>query len=192
MARKVPGINTGASADISFLLLTFFLLTSSINTEQGIPRRLPPPKDEKAQDQIVDINQRNVLNVLVNFQDQISVNEEQMDISMLKQTAFEFLENANNDPHKPEKKIVYIDHLGEFAVSQGVISLTNDQSTSYNMYVQVQNELQRAVNELRDKVSINYFGKKYDVLDTALQKSIQKAVPMNISEAPPIDYGQNE
>lgn len=192
MARKVPGINTGASADISFLLLTFFLLTSSINSEQGIPRRLPPPKDENTKDQIVDINQRNVLNVLVNFQDQVSVNDEQMDISMLKQTAFEFLENANNDPHKPEKKIVYIDHLGEFAVSQGVISLTNDQSTSYNMYVQVQNELQRAVNELRDKVSINYFGKKYDVLDTALQKAIQKAVPMNISEAPPIDYGQNE
>jgi len=82
--------------------------------------------------------------------------------------------------------------MGEYAVSQGVISLTNDQGTTYNMYVQVQNELQRAVNELRDKVATNYFGKKYDVLDTALQKSIQKAVPMNISEAPPIDYGKTE
>lgn len=192
MARKVPGINTGSSADISFLLLTFFLLTSSINTEQGIPRRLPPPKEKDTKEQQIDINQRNVLNVLVNFQDQISVNGEQMDISLLKQTALEFLENANNDPHKPEKKYVEIDNMGEYAVSQGVISLTNDQGTTYNMYVQVQNELQRAVNELRDKVSSNYFGKKYDALDTALQKSIQKAVPMNISEAPPIDYGQKE
>ena len=192
MAKKVPGINTGSSADISFLLLTFFLLTSSINTEQGIPRRLPPPKEKDTKEQQIDINQRNVLNVLVNFQDQISVNGEQMDISLLKQTALEFLENANNDPHKPEKKYVEIDNMGEYAVSQGVISLTNDQGTTYNMYVQVQNELQRAVNELRDKVSSNYFGKKYDALDTALQKSIQKAVPMNISEAPPIDYGQKE
>jgi len=120
------------------------------------------------------------------------VNGEQMDISLLKQTAMDFLENANNDPHKPEKKYVDIDNMGEYAVSQGVISLTNDQGTTYNMYVQVQNELQRAVNELRDKVATNYFGKKYDNLDTALQKSIQKAVPMNISEAPPIDYGKTE
>ncbi len=192
MARKAPGINTGSSADISFLLLTFFLLTSSINTEQGIPRRLPPPKDKNAQEQQIDINQRNVLKVIVNFQDQVFVNDEQMDISMLKQTAMEFLENATNDPHKPEKKYVEIDNLGEYAVSQGVISLTNDQGTTYNMYVQVQNELQRAVNELRDKVASNYFGKKYDNLDTALQKAVQKAVPMNISEAPPIDYGQTE
>ena len=176
MARKAPGINTGSSADISFLLLTFFLLTSSINTEQGIPRRLPPPKEKDAKEQKVDINQRNVMTVVVNFQDLVSVNGEQIDISQLKQTAMEFLENANNDPHKPEKKYVEIDNQG----------------TTYNMYVQVQNELQRAVNELRDKVATNYFGKKYDVLDTALQKSIQKAVPMNISEAPPIDYGKTE
>lgn len=192
MARKAPGINTGSSADISFLLLTFFLLTSSINTEQGIPRRLPSPKEKDAKEQKVDINQRNVMTVVVNFQDLVSVNGEQIDISQLKQTAMEFLENASNDPHKPEKKYVEIDNMGEYAVSQGVISLTNDQGTTYNMYVQVQNELQRAVNELRDKVATNYFGKKYDVLDTALQKSIQKAVPMNISEAPPIDYGKTE
>ena len=63
--RKTPGLNTGAMSDISFLLLTFFLLTSSINTEQGIPRKLPPPKTEDAQDKKVDINRRNVLNVLV-------------------------------------------------------------------------------------------------------------------------------
>jgi hypothetical protein len=60
------------------------------------------------------------------------------------------------------------------------------------MYVQVQNELEKAVNELRDKVSLNYFGKKFDNLDTASRKAIQKAVPMNISEAPPIDYSKTE
>ena len=192
MARKAPGINTGSMADISFLLLTFFLLTSSINTEQGIPRRLPPPKDENAKDIKADINKRNVLNVLVNFNDALWVNGEELNISQLKEKAKEFLENPANQANLPEKEIKEIDNIGEFAVSTGVISLTNDQSTSYDMYVQVQNELEKAVNELRDKVAVSYFGKKYDALDTALRKSVQKAIPMNISEAPPIDYSKAE
>lgn len=190
MARKTPGINTGAMADISFLLLTFFLLTSSINTEQGIPRRLPPPKDDTTEEVKADINRRNVLTVLVNFNDALLVNEQIIGISQLKEKAKEFLENPSNLPNMPEKEIKFINNMGEYPVSKGVISLTNDQSTTYNMYVQVQNELQKAVNELRDKVSSNYFGKKYESLDTALQKAVQQAVPMNISEAPPIDHSQ--
>ena len=190
--KKVPGINSSSMADISFLLLTFFLLTSSINTEQGIPRRLPPPKEENAKDEIVDINQRNVLNVIVNYNDAVMVNGESLPLSELKEKAKEFLANPTNSPKLPEKNVIHIDNLGEYAVSKGVISLTNDQSTSYNVYVQVQNELEKAVNELRDQVSTQYFGKKYSVLDTAARKAIQKAVPMNISEAPPIDYSKAE
>jgi len=185
--RKTPGINTGSMADISFLLLTFFLLTSSINTEQGIPRRLPPPSDSKA---VVDINKRNVFTVVVNFNDEIFANQEIIPLNQLTHRAKEFLENPLNNPSLPEKELKLIENMGEFPVSKGVLSLMNDQSTSYNMYVQVQNELQRAVNELRDKVSMQFFGKKYDLLDTALQKAIQRAVPMNISEAPPTQYGK--
>lgn len=191
MARNTPKINTGSMADISFLLLTFFLLTSSINTEQGIPRRLPPAKKDKDKE-IVDINKRNVLNVVVNFNDAVWVNGEELLLAQLKDKALDFLENPNNLPTLPEKEPVQINNMGEYPVSKGVISLTNDQSTSYNMYVQVQNELEKAVNELRDKVAINYFGKKFDNLDTSARKSIQKAVPMNISEAPPMDYSQTQ
>ncbi len=189
--RKTPGLNTGAMSDISFLLLTFFLLTSSINTEQGIPRKLPPPKAEDAQDKKVDINKRNVLNVLVNFRDEISVNGDVIMIGELKARAKEFFANPTNDPSLPEKQSKAIDGIGDFAVSKGVVSLTNDQGTSYNMYVQVQNELQRAVNELRDETALEYFGKKYDGLDSAAQRAITQAIPMSISEAPPIDYGSN-
>jgi len=185
--RKTPGINTGSMADISFLLLTFFLLTSSINSDQGIPRRLPPPS-EKTTD--IQINQRNVFSVMVNFNDQILANGEMIPLNQLTNRAKDFLENPLNSPTLPEKDVKLIDNMGEYPISKGVLSLQNDQSTSYNMYVQVQNELQRAVNELRDKVSLQYFGKKYDLLDTALQKSIQRAVPMNISEAPPSQYGK--
>ncbi|MDR2973022.1 MAG: biopolymer transporter ExbD [Bacteroidales bacterium] len=187
--RKTPGINTGSMADISFLLLTFFLLTSSINTEQGIPRRLPPPSEEKTK---VDINKRNVFSVTVNFNDEIFAGGEIIPLNQLTNRAKEFLENPLNASHLPEKEIKLIENMGEYPISKGVLSLTNDQSTSYNMYVQVQNELQRAVNELRDKVSVQYFGRVYEKLDTSLQKSIQKAVPMNISEAPPNTYGKTE
>ena len=189
MARKTPSINTGSMADISFLLLTFFLLTSSINTEQGIPSRLPPPKKDQDKE-IIDINKRNVLNVIVNFNDAVLVNGEELLLSQLKDKAVEFLENPTNSSTLPEKELIQINNLGEYAVSKGVISLTNDQSTSYNMYVQVQNELEKAVNELRDKVAVSYFGKKFSVLDTASRRAVQKAIPMNISEAPPMDYSQ--
>ena len=83
-----------------------------------------------------------------------------------------------------------IEGIGDFAVSKGVVSLTNDQGTSYNMYVQVQNELQRAVNELRDETSLQYFGKKYDALDSAAQRAVTAAIPMSISEAPPMDWSK--
>lgn len=191
MARKTPSINTGSMADISFLLLTFFLLTSSINTEQGIPRRLPPPKKDQDKE-IVDINKRNVLNVMVNFNDAVWVNGEELLLAHLKDKALEFLENPANASNLPEKELIQINNLGEFYVSKGVISLTNDQSTTYNMYVQVQNELEKAVNELRDKIAMNYYGKKFTNLDTASRRAVQKAIPMNISEAPPMDYSQTK
>ena len=188
--RKTPSLNTGSMSDISFLLLTFFLLTSSINTEQGIPRKLPPPKTDDTEEKKVDLNKRNVLNVLVNFRDEISVNNEVILVTELKDKAKEFFANPLNDPSLPEKVNKPIEGLGDFAVSKGVVSLTNDQGTSYNMYVMVQNELQRAVNELRDETALQYFGKKYAALDTASQRAITLAIPMNISEAPPMDFSK--
>lgn len=187
--RKTPGLNTGAMSDISFLLLTFFLLTSSINTEQGIPRKLPPPKADDQKDEIIDIKRRNVLEVEVNYLDQISCNGEVIMISELKDKAKEFFANPTNSDELPEKSNKLIDGIGDFAVSKGVVSLRNDQGTSYDMYVQVQNELQRAVNELRDETALQYFGKKFSVLDSAAQRSVSSAIPMSISEAPPMDYG---
>ena len=189
--HSTPGLNTGSMADISFLLLTFFLLTSSINTEQGIPRKLPPPKTDDSEEVKADINRRNVLNVFVNYLDQISVNGEVIPVSELKDKAKEFFANPNNVATLPEKVNKSIDGIGDFAVSKGVVSLTNDQGTSYNMYVQVQNELQRAVNELRDETSLQYFGKKYEALDSAAQRAITAAIPMSISEAPPMDYSKS-
>ena len=128
---KTPGLNTGSMSDISFLLLTFFLLVSSINTDQGIQRRLPPPPQNNQED--VKVNKRNVLVVLVNMNDQLMVNGEFMpDVNMLKEKTKNFVSNPANDPTLSDKKTVMVDELGtEETVSKGVVSLQNDRGTSY-------------------------------------------------------------
>lgn len=185
--KKTPEVNSGSMADISFLLLTFFLLTSSINTDQGISRKLPPPIVDEKKD--VDVKKRNVLQVLVNMNDQLLVNGEPGDILTLKDEAVKFLTNPTDDINKSEQKEEEIGSLGVVRKSKGVISLQNDRGTSYGMYIKVQNELTRAVNEIRDNLSLNKFGKKYDDLNDELQKDIQKAVPIAISEAEPKNIG---
>jgi biopolymer transport protein ExbD len=188
MARKIPEINSGSMADISFLLLTFFLLTSSINTDMGISRKLPPPIDPSVKPP--EIKKRNIFTVLVNANDQLLVNGSLGDISTLKTKTLEFLTNPSSDPNLPEKTIRYIDLLGNIEVSKGVISLQNDRGTSYEIYIKVQNELTAAVNELRNKLSKEKFGKSFeDLKSDAKREAIQKAIPISISEAEPKDVG---
>ena len=185
-AKKSPPINSGSMADISFLLLTFFLLTSSIDSDIGIIRRLPPPLPPDAQKP--EIRERNVMVVLVNFNDQLRVRKEVIDISELRQVTKDFLSNPYDDPHKSEQVDRDIPGLGIVRTSRGVISLQNDFSTSYEMYIRVQNELTAAVSELRDALSMERFGVKFSALrnETAI-RAIQTAIPVPISEAEPRD-----
>jgi biopolymer transport protein ExbD len=187
MSKKTPEVNSGSMADISFLLLTFFLLTSSISTDQGISRKLPPPPDKNAKPP--PVRERNVLQVLVNMNDLLLVNHEQGDISTLKDVAVKFLTNPTNDPNMSEQTETEIGSLGTVRKSKGIISLQNDRGTSYGMYIKVQNELTKAVNEIRDKLSMDKFGKKYNDLSDELQKDVAKAVPISISEAEPKNIG---
>lgn len=189
MAKKTPGLNTGSMADISFLLLTFFLLTSSINTDQGIQRRLPPPL--QADQEVPKINQRNVLRILVNMRDQLLVNGEVLtDVRQLKNTTKNFISNPTNNPSLSEKHSKYIDDLSEnVMVSKGVVSLQNDRSTSYAMYVSVQNQLTKAFIELREEYSQQHYGKSFEKLSETQKKGIQKVYPISISEAEPSNYG---
>lgn len=190
MAKETPALNTSSMADISFLLLTFFLLTSSINTQKGIARKLPPPPQKNEQQ--VDINKRNILQVWINYKDELYINFEPTDISQLKDRAKEFLSNPNNDPELPVIEEKDIDGLGKTRVSKGVISLKNDRSTSYNIYLQVQNELTLAINELRDELAMERFQKKFDKLGESKRKAIAKAIPISISEAEPENVGGNK
>ena len=185
-------MNTGSMSDISFLLLTFFLLTSSINTDQGLQRKLPPPLKQNTED--VKMHKRNVMVVLVNMNDQIMVNSEFLpDVNALKDKTKEFISNPTDDPNMSEKKTVYVNELGrEEVVSKGVVSLQNDRGTSYEMYIAVQNQLTAAFNELRDQYSQTHFGKPFNNLTESQRKGVQKVVPVNISEAEPVNYGGNK
>ncbi|MCX6234826.1 MAG: biopolymer transporter ExbD [Bacteroidetes bacterium] len=191
MARKyrpIPEVNASSTADIAFLLLCFFLMASNMDTDTGIFRKLPPPIDPTQKPP--EIKERNVFTILVNKNDKLLVSGQPGDITKLKDEAKEFLSNPNNLPNLPEKRMEIIPLLGEFAVSKGVISLKNDRGTSYDMYIKVQNELTRAINELRDELSRQQFGMKFTSLkDTAYINAIQKAIPVSISEAEPENVG---
>lgn len=185
--RSTPGLNTSSTADIAFLLLCYFLMTTTMGSQTGLARRLPPIPDANAQVQDQKINRRNIILVRINSSNKVFAGSEPIEIPYLKDKVKEFLSNPNNSANLPEKKLELIEGYKEVPVSKGVISLQNDRGTSYSTYIAVQNELVKAVNELRDEFSIANFGKPFVRLSEEEQGWVKKAVPQNISEAEPKD-----
>ncbi len=192
MARKeMQEINAGSMADIAFLLLIFFLVTTTMDVDTGISRKLPPPL--RGDEEPPDINERNIFTVLVNSRDNLLVEGKAGDIRFLKERAKEFMSNPQNLEDLPEMVTKEIPGLGTVRVAKSaVISLKNDRGTSYKMYIAVQNELAAAIDELRDDLAMEKFGKKYTELISEDQiRAVQKAIPVPISEAEPEDVGGN-
>ena len=190
MGKKTPEINSSSTADMAFLLLCFFMMTTTMDQDKGLQRRLPPMPDpnQKAEDQ--KVNRRNIIVVKINSADRLLAGSEPMDVSQLKDKIKEFLTNPNNDPSLPEKEEIDIENFGPYMVSKGVISLQNDRGTSYQAYMAVQNELVKAVNELRDDFAMANFAKLYSKCNEDEQAVVRKAVPQNISEAEPKDVSK--
>ena len=190
MGKKTPEINSSSTADMAFLLLCFFMMTTTMDQDKGLQRRLPPMPDpnQKVEDQ--KVNRRNIIVVKINSADRLLAGTEPMDVAFLKDKIKEFLTNPNNDPNLPEKEEIDIEGFGKYPVSKGVISLQNDRGTSYQAYIAVQNELVKAVNELRDEFSMANFGQIYMKLDEDQQTIVRKAIPQNISEAEPKDVSK--
>ena len=174
-------------ADIAFIALIFFLMVTTMDKEEGISRLLPPipPEDQKMED--LKVNRRNIIQVKINSNDRLLAGSQPMDVSQLKDKIKEFMTNPYDDPNLPEKEVQDIPGLGPVPVSKGVISLQNDRGTTYQAYITVQNELIKAINELRDDFSMKTFGKKYSKLSDEQQEMVRKAVPQKISEAEPKD-----
>ena len=189
-SKKTPEINGGSMADISFLMLIFFLMVTTMDKEEGLSRRLPPlpAEDQKVEDQ--KVNRRNIIQVKINASDKLYAGNELMDVSQLKDKIKEFLTNPYDDPNLPEKEEKFVEGYGNYMVSKGVISLQNDRGTTYSKYIEVQNELIKAVNELRDDFSIRNYGEAYAKLDSDRQGIVRNAIPQNISEAEPKDVNK--
>ena len=208
MARRAtPEVNAGSMADIAFLLLIFFLVTTTIEKDKGIARQLPPKED------VVDppkIKEKNLFIVNVNRSDQLMVEEKLMELKDLRQAAIAFLDNGGAPSGSPEycsyckgKR----DPESSDNPDKAVISVQNDRLTSYKMYIAVQNELVAAYNYLRDRESERLYGWKFtekskdldegkikgEAAKEALQEkleNVQKLFPLKLSEAEPKKSGQ--
>ena len=188
-ARKTPEVRADSQADIAFLLLIFFLVATTMNSDKGLSRVLPPlpPEDVKVED--IKVKERNVLLVFVNAAGQLMAGDESMDIRGLKDKAKEFILNPIDDENLPEKKDTEIELADgskwTYPVSEGVISLQTTRDTNYEVYIKVQNELSRAFNEVREQVAMQKFGHAFADLNEDQRSAVTKAVPQKISEAEP-------
>ena len=192
-AKRTAGeINSSSMADIAFLLLIFFLVTTTMDVDSGMKRTLPPIADNEQQQQDVELKQRNVLMVNVSKEGRIMVGTEEYmptdlnrrgDHSRMSREVLDFLAGAD----RSEKKSTEIEPTVNCEVSQGVVSLKADNETKYNIYLQVQDELTHAFNVYRDMISVQAYGKPFEDLNEIQAGNIRKAVPVKVSEAEPND-----
>ncbi|WP_333845065.1 ExbD/TolR family protein [Alistipes dispar] len=191
--RQIQEINAGSMADIAFLLLIFFLVATTMNTDTGLMRMLPPMPPENQQQEEIKVKERNLFLVLISGSGNIMAGvlgkQEQIQLSQLKDMAKEFITNPMDDENLPEKVDREIDMADgskwTYPVSEGVVSLQTTRDTGYQAYIMVQNELTRAFNEVRDDVAQRKFGAKFSELNEDQRNAVSKAVPLKISEAEP-------
>ena len=176
-------------ADIAFLLLIFFLVTTTMDVDTGIYKKLPPIPDENQVDDNVKVKKRNVLSILVNRNNELLVNGEVLSISQLRDKTKEFFLNPTNSQTLPEKALKNVPYFGDVMVSKGLISLQNDRGTQYATYIRVQDELAAASRELKDEKAMQKWGKKYAELNEDEQAAVRKYIPVQISEAEPRNTG---
>ena len=189
--RKMPGLNTSSTADISFMLLIFFLVTTSMDTDQGLGRTLPkPPEDDQLNNEI-KVKERNILNIRINKDNYVTIGDDYASLTDVKERAKEFIKNEDNKPNLPELKPKKIKGLGKtmMVTENHVISVQTDRGTDYGVYFAVQDALVAAYNELRDELAKQEFGFKYEFLTEDQKKAIREVYPQKISEAEPKKYG---
>ena len=184
-SRKVPGLNTTSTADISFMLLIFFLVTSSMDTDKGLPRQLPPPQDEQKEQELM-VRERNVLELRLDADDRLTIGGEPASLSQLEQRVVEFVANAKNDPSLPEKSTRDVNLFGRTQVSdRHIISIQVDRHTSYDAYFQMQNAIVAAYNNLRNQLAQSRFGHSYAQCSAEERDAVNMVYPQRISEAAP-------
>lgn len=181
--RTIPDVDANWATNIVVLLLIFFIVITSVDADMGLERRLPPPVGKYTP---VKVEPRNILNVFLTDTDELICGNQIVGIGELRILVKAFISNPKNNKELPEKEIKKIPLLGNMAVtSKHVISVQCGRNTTYQAYIDVQNELVGAYNELRDNLAQKKWGVKYVDLSIDRQKAISVCYPMCISEAEP-------
>jgi len=192
--RKPPQLNGTQTADMAFILVCFFMMVTTMGSEFGLIRQLPPWVEHTQNEKGDPINRRNVFIVAINQQNNMMVQDQYRDVSELRAMAKDFFDINNVGEKYPEKEVKNLPMIGNIHVNKtAIFSLQNDRGTSYKIYIQAQNELTAAVNELRDEFCIQRFGSKFDDCTLDQQDVVGKQIyPMAISEAEPKDVSKTK
>jgi biopolymer transport protein ExbD len=190
--RKMPGLNTSSTADISFMLLIFFLTTTSMDTDAGLARTLPKPPEENQEKNEMKVKERNILNIRINKDNYLLIGNDYASPEDVKERAKEFIKNEKNDPNLPEVISKKIKYLGRNVpvTENHVISVQTDRGTDYGVYIIVQDALIQAYNELRDEFAMAEFHHHWEFCTDEEKEAIREIYPQKISEAEPKKYGQ--
>jgi biopolymer transport protein ExbD len=177
-SRKIPEINASSMADIAFLLLVFFLVTTTIQTDAGVSTVLPPfvPPDITFKE-----NERNVCAIQINSNDQIRMRDKEVaNVEDISDFVYRFMSNRGAQSDLSDSP------------DRAVVSLLNDNGTSYKTYLEVYDQVKMACDRFRNEVAQNKFGKAYKDLTDDQQREVRKEAPCKISEADPTDFGKKE
>ncbi|MEL6987482.1 MAG: biopolymer transporter ExbD [Bacteroidota bacterium] len=169
-------INAGSMADIAFLLLIFFLVTTTIVEDKGVLVKLPPWSEDEPD--IQKLNERNVFGVLVNKDNQLLVRKEPASVDDLRERTKEFIMNPQKREDLAEKP------------TKAIVSLKNDRGTNYRTYLEVYNEVKAAYRELWEEASQRKHGKSYENLSKTQKRDVRAEIPLVISEAEPTAFGE--
>jgi biopolymer transport protein ExbD len=183
--KQVPGLNMTSTADISFMLLIFFLLASSMRSDKGLPVQLPPPDDAQTEQEL-QVKERNVLQIVIDDQDRMTCNGSDITLAELKERVAGFVENADNDAALPEKSRREVNLLGLVEVSdRHVISIQVDRRTSYDAYFQMRNTIASAYLQIRDRLALQRFGRPLRLCSAEEREAVGMVYPQRISESVP-------
>ena len=164
--EQIPELNTSSTADISFMLLIFFLVTSSMDTDKGLSRQLPPPPQEQQPPQ--DVRKDHVLQITLDAHDQLSIDGTLLTTQQLKEQIMTFVA-ADRTDH--------------------VISIQTDRATTYEAYFRMQNAIVAAYNQLRESYARERYGKSYGELVQEQRDEVNQYYPQRISESKPSTGG---
>jgi biopolymer transport protein ExbD len=187
--KEVPALNTTSTADISFMLLIFFLVTSSMDTDKGLPRQLPPP-DDSTEQQEVEVKKRNVLELRLDKEDRLTCNGEPINTTELTARVAEFVMNKSDDAQLPEKSEREVHLLGRCRVSdRHLITVEADRLTTYNAYFEMQNAVVRGYAKARNELALQHFGHSLAQCSQEERDALAMVYPQRISETMPVADG---